>query len=310
MRQIFFLNNINLKNCTRITLAPNFVIMSLQGRILGMNIILLLLLLVGCNNANLPLSKESASNLNDTNSIIKKPINPFQWNPIKYDSTKEYVYLTFDDGPQNGTQAVYDLIKKLNVKATFFMVGSHANSSHLKSIVHQIKYSYPQILLANHSTSHANNHYKYFYHHPYMALQDFYLAQKSMAVPYKIIRLPGNSAWVFKDTMKASSLVRPICGLLDSSGYNVIGWDVEWGFNHKTAYPIQKPQKMVDQVDSALVKNRVHNSHHVVILAHDRMFRKPNFIDSLDKFITILKKNPKVVFETVDHYPHVKVVSK
>ena len=297
-------------NITRTTLASNFVSMSLQRRIFGMNIILLLLSLVGCNNANMPSSKENGFIKNDTISTIQTPLDPFKWKPIRYDSGKEYVYLTFDDGPQNGTQAVYDLIKKLNVKATFFMVGSHANSSHLKSMVHQIKFSYPQVLLANHSTSHANNHYKYFYHHPYMALEDFYLAQKTLVVPYKIIRLPGNSAWVFEDTMKASGLVKPVCRLLDSSGYNVIGWDVEWSFNHKTAYPIQKPQKMADQVDSAFVKNHVHNSHHVVILAHDRMFRKPNFIDSLSKFITILKQNPNVVFETVDHYPHVKVASK
>jgi len=272
-----------------------------------MNILLLLLLLTNCDNVSHPSFKENKINTEAT--TIKQKQNPFLWKPIKYDSGKQYVYLTFDDGPQNGTQAVLDLIKRLKVKATFFMVGSHANSKHLKEIVHQIRNSYPEILLANHSTNHANNHYKYFYHHPYMAAEDFFMAQKTLNVPYKIIRLPGNSAWVFKDTMKASGLVKPVCRLLDSSGFNVIGWDVEWSFNHKTVYPVQKPQKMADQVDSALVRNHVHTPNHVVVLAHDRMFKRPDFVDSLAKFITILKQNPHVVFETVDHYPHINITT-
>jgi len=82
-----------------------------------------------------------------------------------------------------------------------------------------------------------------FYEHPQMALEDFMQAQQTLSVPYKIIRLPGNSAWVQKDTIKASNLVKPVCALLDSAGYNIIGWDVEWSFNHKTAYPVQKPEK-------------------------------------------------------------------
>ncbi len=238
---------------------------------------------------------------------IQTTINQFKWQPIKYDTTKQYIYLTFDDGPQNGTTACLEVLKKLNVKATFFMVSSHANSDNLRKIVRTIKYNYPQILLANHSTTHANNHYKFFYHHPQMAAQDFYLAQKTLAVPYKIIRLPGNSAWVIDTVMKASNLVRPVCYLLDSSGYNVTGWDVEWSFNHKTAYPVQRPYKIAEQVDSALVRNHVHTRNHVVILSHDRMFRLQNYTDSLAKFITILKQNPKYVFETIDHYPGIKL---
>jgi hypothetical protein len=126
-------------------------------------------------------------------------------------------------------------------------------------------------------------------------------------VPYQIIRLPGNSAWLLKDTLKASHLVDTTCILLDSAGYNVIGWDVEWNFNHKTANPVQKPQRMVDIIDSSLAKpKRLFTKNHVVILTHDRMFRKPNYTDSLAKFITLLKQNPKNVFETIDHYPGLK----
>ena len=264
------------------------------------NFLLLLLMLASCSDdGQTPKKIPPIAQQNKT----LPPANQFKWQPVKYDTSKQYIYLTFDDGPQNGTMACLELLKKLNVKATFFMVGNHANSNNLRKT---IKSNYPQILLANHSTTHANNHYKFFYHHPQMALQDFYLAQKTLVVPYKIIRLPGNSAWVIDTTMKASGLVRPICHLLDSSGYNVVGWDVEWSFNHKTAYPVQRPYKIAEQVDSALARNHVHTRNNVVILSHDRMFRLENYTDSLAKFITILKQNPKYVFETIDHYPGMK----
>lgn len=263
-------------------------------------------LITSCDNVGQNIKKNLAS-LPAKKTIVKQqPKDQFAWKPIKYDTSKRYIYLTFDDGPQNGTTACLELVKKLNVKATFFMVGSHANSENLAALVRTVKYNYPQVLLANHSTSHANNKYKFFYHHSQIAAADFYLAQKTLHVPYKIIRLPGNSAWVVDSVIKASGLVKPVCHLLDSSGYSVIGWDVEWNFNHKTAYPMQRPYKIAEQVDTALARNHVHTKNHVVILTHDRMFRKENFTDSLAKFINILKKDPRNVFETIDHYPRLK----
>ena len=274
--------------------------------LLAINTFLFLLIFSSCENNVQPTKKLLAVDSEKQDSAIQKPVDQFKWSPIKYDTTKNYIYLTFDDGPQNGTMACLELLKKLYVKATFFMVGEHANTDNLRNIVRTIKSNYPQILLANHSTTHASNHYIYFYHHPEMAAEDFYQTQQTLSVPYKIIRLPGNSAWVIDTVTKASKLVRPVCHLLDSSGYNVIGWDVEWCFNHKTAYPVQQPWKIANEVDSALARRHVHTRNHVVILSHDRMFRKENFTDSLAKFITILKQNPKNVFETIDHYPGLK----
>ncbi len=268
--------------------------------------------MMGCNDSNHtspPMKSEqkepqriSTVNKTDSTPKITKPTT-VEFQPIIYDSTKQYIYLTFDDGPQNGTEACLNLCKQLRVKATFFMIGRLPYDSNLKKLVPLIKYGYPQTLLANHSYTHANGHYKYFYHHPRMALYDFLAAQKVLTVPFKIIRLPGNSAWVTNRGAKASKLVWPVCELLDSSDYHVAGWDVEWNFNHKNANPIESPQKMLQYVDSAFAKGHVHTPNHLVILTHDRMFRKPNYTDSLSKFIQLLQKNPRYVFETIDHYP-------
>lgn len=226
--------------------------------------------------------------------------------PILYDSTKKYIYLTFDDGPQHGTTYCIQTVKKEQIKASFFMIGNQVNDVFLKKLVASVRNDYPQILLANHSYTHANNKYIYFYHHPNMAFNDFVEAQETMNVPFKIIRLPGNSAWINAQSIKASPLVKPVCKMLDSAGYNVIGWDVEWSFNHKTANPVLSPETMLQFVNNAFQKNYTHTKNHLVILTHDRMFRNANFNDSLQKFIGLLKQNPNYIFETVDHYPNLK----
>jgi hypothetical protein len=42
-----------------------------------------------------------------------------------------------------------------------------------------------------------------------------------------------------------------------------------------------------------------------VILSHDRLFEKPQYVDSLRKLIQVLKSDKRNAFETIDHYPMV-----
>lgn len=235
---------------------------------------------------------------------IATPISKFDRKPYLLDTSKRYIYLSFDDGPWKGTMETYALCKELGVKATYFMIGLHAHSrKEGKFTVHLLKESYPQFLIANHSYSHALGHYASFYQHREAAFADFLRTQDTLSPPYKIIRLPGNNAWVLKDTLKASGLVRPLCKQLDSAKFNVIGWDTEWMFNHKTAKPLQSAQKMADQINHLMDLQLTFTSKHLILLTHDRMFQHPDELDSLRKMILILQQNPKIVFETVDHYP-------
>ena len=256
----------------------------------------------GCANNS---DRNEGTNAKDLAS--KTVIDKFAWQALAYDSTKKYIYLSFDDGPQHGTTTCYELCKQEGIKASFFMVGQHtAQKSDGKSIVSMIRESYPQILLANHSYTHASDKYLYYYHHPKFAAEDLLRTQDSLHVPYKIIRLPGNRSWVREGEMKATKLATPLAQILDKAGYNIIGWDLEWNFNHKTARPVQSATKLAAQVDSAFAKNDTHVNNHLVILSHDRMFQRPSDADSLAKFIHILKQNPAYVFETIDHYPGLK----
>jgi peptidoglycan/xylan/chitin deacetylase (PgdA/CDA1 family) len=272
--------------------------------------ILIALTTLACNNASETTAAKKDSIVTPKKEVAVVPkdtvSHQFDRKPVVYDSTKKYIYLTFDDGPHAATISCFETCNQLGIKSTFFMVGRHASGKWGKDEVKKIKYSYPQSLLANHSYSHANEKYKFFYEHPAMAEADFYKAQDSMAVPYKIIRLPGNSAWVRKSELKSSHLVSAVCKRLDSAGYNVIGWDVEWNFARKTSYPVQSAEKMASEVMYALNEHHTHVPNHVMILTHDRMFRTPAYRDSLAKFIAILKRNPNYVFETVDNYPGLK----
>jgi len=239
----------------------------------------------------------------------KKPVK-FVSTPIAIDTNKRYIFLTFDDGPQPpGSTNCFNIFRQVGVKASFFTIADHVIGKERENLIDTIRNSYPQYLLTNHSKSHAfNDRYQYFYHHPEAAFQDFVACQQKLHVPFKIVRLPGNSAWVRQGEVKAAPLVKPVCLLLDSAGYNVIGWDEEWGFktvNHESV-PVQGALTMARMIDRDFTEQHLHSHNMLVLLAHDRMFAHPNYADSLYKCLTILKKDPRYVFETIDHYPGIK----
>ncbi len=251
---------------------------------------------------NNPQHKDSAK----PNLLKIEPQVPRFSQPISFDTSKKYIYLTFDDGPQHGTVACFDLCKKLQVKSTFFMVGLHASSENLRNIVREIDNNYPRTLLANHSISHAKNKYHSFYLHDSAAVEDLFLAQKMLRVPFKIIRLPGSNSWLINSRMRTEPLAKNVCKRMDSTGFNIIGWDLEWNFSPITANPVQSADAMVENVKQKLEHNHLYTANHLVILMHDRMFRNPNYTDSLNKFISTLQKDTNYIFETVDHYPGLK----
>ena len=251
---------------------------------------------------NHPITKDSVKpNLIKVNPQVAKFSQP-----INIDTSKKYIYLTFDDGPQHGTVACFDLCKRLQVKSTFFMVGLHASSGNLRNIVREIDDNYPQTLLANHSRSHAKNKYHSFYLHDSAAVEDLFLAQKILRVPFKIVRLPGSNSWLIKGRMRPEPLAKNVCKRLDSTGFNIIGWDMEWNFSPISVNPVQSADEMIEKVKQKLENNHLYTNNHLVILMHDRMFRNLNYTDSLHKFISTLQKDTNYIFETVDHYPGIK----
>lgn len=265
-----------------------------------------LVLISGCNPNEVSSVKPAASD-KQAKTTIETSADKFARKPFVYDSSRQYIYISFDDGPQRGTMESYAVCKELGIKATYFIVAAHVKGRRDgRRIVNTISNNYPGSVTANHSYDHAKGQYDSFYRHPNRALQDFLRAQDTIRPPYKLLRLPGNNAWALKDTMRASRLVRPVARKLDSAGYNVLGWDSEWHFNHKDARPLQSAEKMAQKIKNLLDSNQTFTRNHLVLLSHDRMFQRPADLDSLKKMLQILKQNPRYVFETLDHYPGLK----
>ena len=237
---------------------------------------------------------------NDSNAIVPKHKSTILETELKY------VYLSFDDGPLEGTSNCIDICLNQKVPATFFEVGmQQAASNRLKGLYNRILQSEGQFVIANHSYTHANSKYRYFYHHPNLAFDDFMEAQNSLAIKNNIIRLPGNSAWNTTTLKKASDLVKPVVLKLDSAGFNIIGWDVEWEFNKK-GRPRQSPQILSDMVDSAFAHNHTATKNHLVILMHDHMFKASTDSTKLSNMIALLKANPKYQLRKITQYPGLK----
>jgi peptidoglycan/xylan/chitin deacetylase (PgdA/CDA1 family) len=251
--------------------------------------------------------KDKTSNADSTKKdSLAAQSNTGPGSTIKLDSSKRYIYLTWDDAPQPpGTSVCKNIFHQQGVKATFFVVGFNDVGPLRNRILDSLRNGYPEILIANHSFTHGfKNNYKKFYQLPDSAIQDFLKNQQALNVPVKIIRLPGNNSWVGKGVMRGPKSTMTVCKKLDSLGYKVIGWDIEWQFK-KGDIPIQGADEMVKKVNTIFDEGITNEQNAVVILAHDRMFKTPQYADSLVKFISVLKQDPRNVFETVDHYPMV-----
>ncbi len=228
---------------------------------------------------------------------------------IKYDSSKRYIYLTWDDAPQPpGSVVCKNIFHQEGVKATFFVVGMNQIGPQKKRIADSLRNSYPEFLMANHSFSHANiggrDNYGLFYKQADKAVEDFLKNEKEMQVPVKIIRLPGNNSWVGNGNLKGPKSTMEVCKRLDSLGYQVIGWDIEWE-QYKGA-PKESVDAMLQKVNNKFEDGNTFEQNSLVILSHDRLFGKPQYADSLRRFIQVLKQDPRNVFETIDHYPLVQ----
>ena len=100
-----------------------------------------------------------------TDSTKSAAAKPRPGDPIKYDSSKRYIFLTWDDSPQPpGTVNCKTVFRTEGIKATFFSVGFNQVGPFKKRLIDSIRNSYPQFLLANHSFSHGfNDKYGTFY---------------------------------------------------------------------------------------------------------------------------------------------------
>lgn len=218
------------------------------------------------------------------------------------------IYLTFDDGPQNpGTQNCLDILSLFSIPATFFVIGSHFNV--LDREHYFKKYIINGHLLANHSRTHAKGiGYTQYFTIPGYAANDIVEFQQQYQFETKVIRLPGNSAWVNSLEIKCRKQVSQTCLDLKKQEFIVVGWDIEWVcVDNNGTTPLISAEDLFSQIKEKLRCGNTKCPNHIVLLMHDRMFITSYMIHELRRLISQLITLNRVTFKRMDEHPFIKI---
>jgi peptidoglycan-N-acetylglucosamine deacetylase len=223
---------------------------------------------------------------------------------IKNKKKKKKLYLTFDDGPNRGTKNVLHIMQDEKVPVTFFIVGEHVFASSSQGRMWDSLQMAREIELCNHSYSHAHNHYEKFYQEPDSVVHDFERSQDSLHLTNDIVRTPGRNIWrtdsiQFTDIKKSAAAADS----LQKAGFIVMGWDLEWQFDHKTMSVMTSAEKMSDEIDSVFRKGNTKHPDHLVLLAHDQVYAKSADSFQLRQLIKILKEKDEYELSLASAYP-------
>ena len=172
--------------------------------------------------------------------------------PVQREPSGQTIYLTFDDGPSRNTEAILDVLKERNAKATFFVTAQYDDLEFVKSM-------YLRIVREGHAIGlHSYTHNtKEIYRNTGAFLADLdklnNLIIETTGVRPLIYRFPGGSR-----TRNASkSVMRNLQNELERRGYPFYDWDVSTGDDTAVAYPAQTlAKRILDGVrglDSAVV---------------------------------------------------------
>lgn len=183
-------------------------------------------------------------------------------------------YITFDDGPSANTTKILDILKKNNIKATFFVVTGDYNSPNL-DLLNQINDEGHAIGI------HAHTHiYKEIYDSKESFLKElndsFNLIYEKINVKPTVIRFPGGSINSFN-----SDIYEDITTEVLNRNFRYYDWNV--------SFEDAKNNTTVDEIyQNVLYDIKKNNENDLIILAHDRA-NNNNMLEALEKMIDVLK---------------------
>ena len=218
---------------------------------------------------------------------------------------KKTIYLTFDDGPNKGTRKVMHIAKEEQVPITMFIVGEHVYGSAFQRETWDSISSCNQIEIANHSFSHAHNHYLRYYSNADSVVNDFERCDDSLHFSSHIGRTPGRNIWRTENVISTdlnSSI--PAADSL-AKEFTLVGWDLEWHYDKDLC--LEKcANTLYKQIDSVFTRGKTKNSGHLILLAHDQVYADANDSTQLRILVDKLKKNEDYDLEFISKYPGIK----
>lgn len=182
------------------------------------------------------------------------------------------LYLTFDDGPsEENTNAILDILKERNIKATFFLVGEN---------VEKYPETAKRIAEEGHTIAiHCYNHdYEKLYQSVDSYLEDFYKAYDTIyqitGIQAKLFRFPGGSINAYNQEVNAAIIQE-----LTEQGF--IYYD--WNASLEDAVKKSTPESLIaNAVESTLGRKRI------ILLAHDTVYNTrlclEELLDSLPEY--------------------------
>lgn len=215
-----------------------------------------------------------------------------------------HIYLTFDDGPLEGSEDINAVVAAEKIKVNIFVVGANVRSiPRMKNYFHLYETN-AYIEIGNHSYSHAHNEYRLFYDSPEAVYSDFLKNESVLQLKLKQARLPGRNMWrlgplVRNDVVSGATSA----DLLQRNGFSVFGWDIEWQHDPKSGAPIQTVDDIAHQIESLLKNHLSVTDNHIVILCHDEMFRKDWEKTELKQLIERLRATGQYEFNFLSEYP-------
>lgn len=216
------------------------------------------------NSCNQSKDMKGPAKVNSENHPVTKIVLEIDDDNIPPD--KRVIYLTFDDGPNQGTQNLLKILNKRKVCATAFLVGKHAYGSKKQKDDLELLRKEPLIELANHSFTHANNKYTDYYKNADAVVYDFNIAKDSLKLYDKIARTPGRNIWRLNNInvtdLKSSN---EAADKLKNAGYKLVGWDLEWKPTHKMALK-GNHEAMLEKIDSIFLNDLEKTSKHLVFI--------------------------------------------
>lgn len=187
------------------------------------------------------------------------------------------VYLTFDDGPSPITDKVLDILKKEEVKATFFVIGTKSDEG--KATLKRI---------SNEGHSIGNHSYGHNYNYIYKSVDNFFddlykneeVIYEATGIRPKIIRFPGGSNNATTKTEKGKKTMKEIMDKLDEQGY------VHFDWNASSGDASVHPATVDEIINNSLTW--ISRKDNAVILFHDTA-AKTNTLKALPTIIEKLK---------------------
>lgn len=191
-------------------------------------------------------------------------------------NTEKIAYLTFDDGPSANTVQILDILKKYNIKATFFVNGRPSMKNIYKRIVEEGH------SIGNHTYSH---NYKTIYSSVDGFIEDMNklndLLKETVGVTPTIIRFPGGSNNTVSKKYGGDDIMKKIARQVIDMGYQYFDWNV-------SSTDADKITQDKDVIVKAVLEG-VKNKTKAVILMHDSA-PKTTTVEALPEIIEELIK--------------------